>query len=472
MNRSQFLKTVGVGAIGLYFNQWLLKALADPALSRQLFGSDFDWGISTAAFQMEGAWNTDGKGESIWDRFSHDSARHIKDHKNADIANDFYHLYDKDLSLVKDLNFSNFRFSISWPRILPEGTGRINEKGIGFYNRVIDTCLAKGLTPWITLYHWDLPQVLEDRGGWTNRDVVNWFSEFANLSTLRFGDRVKNWIPINEPASFTILGYLTGIHAPGRRGIHNYLSAVHHVMLAMAEGGRVVRSNVPGARIGSALSCSYVEPYKHIPRHEKAAKRIDVLLNRLYIEPTLGMGYPTEDLHFLKKIEKYIRPGDEEMLKFDFDFTGLQNYFRVIGKSGIIPYVWANQVKNPDKNTEFTQLGWEVYPDGLYQIVKQYARYPIKNIIITENGASFLDQVTSGSIHDTERIGYFKGYLTSVLRAKNEGVNISGYFVWTLLDNFEWSYGYQPKFGLVYDDFTTQQRIVKDSGCWFQEFLK
>ena len=337
---------------------------------------------------------------------------------------------------------------------------------------MIDTCLDKEITPWITLYHWDLPQILEDKGGWTSRDVVDWFSEFSNICTLRFGDRVKQWIPINEPASFTILGYLTGLHAPGRHGIHHFLSAAHHVLLAMAEGGRIIRSNVPDATIGTALSCSYVEPFKRIPRHEKAARRIDVLLNRLFIEPTLGMGYPMQDLPFLRKIEKYIIPGDEEKIKFDFDFTGLQNYFRVIGKSGIIPYIWANQVKNKDKNAEFTQLGWEVYPDGIYQIIKQFARYPIKKMIITENGASFADHLTDGSIHDTARTSFFKGYLSSVLRAKKEGVDIGGYFVWTLLDNFEWSFGYQPKFGLVYDDFNTQQRIVKDSGRWFQEFLK
>ncbi len=473
MNRSEFLKTFGSGLLGMYFSRWLARAIqTDPDLVKQLFGDSFLWGISTSAYQTEGAWNIDGKGESIWDRFTHIHSGHIKDKSNGDVANDFYHLYANDISLVQDLNFKNFRFSVAWSRVLPDGTGKINEKGIDFYNRLIDDCLNKGITPWLTLYHWDLPQALEDKGGWTSRDIVNWFSEYTYLCTLRFGDRVKNWIVINEPAAITILGYFTGIHAPGLHGVHNFLSSVHHVMLGMAEGARVIRSNVEHAHIGNALSCSYVDPYKLIPRDEKAAKRIDVLLNRLFIEPTLGMGYPTKDLPFLRKIEKYMIPGDETKLKFDFDFVGLQNYFRVIGKAGIIPFIWANQVKNHEKTTEYTQLGWEVYPDGIYQIIKQFSQYPIKEIIITENGAAFYDQLTDGFIHDTQRIKFFKSYLKSVLKAKKEGINISGYFVWTLIDNFEWSFGYEPKFGLIYNNIITQQRVIKESGQWFREFLK
>ncbi len=434
--------------------------------------SSFLWGITTSAFQTEGAWNIDGKGESIWDHFIHESENRVKDKSNADTTTDFYHLYKNDLALVNDLNFRNFRFSIAWSRVLPEGTGRVNQKGIDFYNHVIDTCLEKNIKPWVTLYHWDLPQILEVKGGWKSRDVVEWFSEYTYLCAQRFGDRVKNWIVINEPAAITILGYLTGLHAPGHVGVHNFLASVHNVMLAMAEGGRVLRNNVSNAKIGNALSCSYVEPFKMIPRHEKAARRIDVLLNRLFIEPTLGMGYPVNDLPFLKKIENYIHPGDIEKLKFDFDFIGLQNYFRVIGKAGIVPFIWANQVKHEDKNTEYTQLGWEVYPEGLYEIIKQFGRYPIKEIIITENGAAFNDNLSSGAIHDVKRIQFFKSYMQSVLKAKNEGVNVTGYFIWTLIDNFEWTYGYLPKFGLIYNDFVTQQRIIKDSGKWFQEFLK
>ncbi len=457
---------------GWFAFPWLVKALeSDPELARELFGSSFHWGVSTSAFQSEGAWNADDKGESIWDRFSH-TPSHIKDHSNADVASDFYNLYNSDLSLVKALNFKDFRFSIAWSRVVPEGIGRVNQKGTDFYNRVIDTCLSLGIKPWVTLYHWDLPQALEDKGGWTNRDILNWFAEYTDLCTRKFGDRVNDWIVINEPAAFTTFGYLTGMHAPGHRGINKFMASVHHATLCQSVGGRVIRNNIPHAHIGTALSCSYVEPYKHNPRHEKAAKRIDVMLNRLFIEPVLGMGYPVNDLPFLKKLEKFYQPGDEDNLKFDFDFIGLQNYFRVVGRPGLIPFIWASQ-KKPDKDTaELTELGWEVWPEGIYKSIMQFSKYPIKEIIITENGAAYHDEVSADTINDAQRVTYFKEYLKNVLRAKKEGANVTGYFAWTLTDNFEWTFGYGPRFGIVYNDFKTQRRIVKDSGLWFREFLK
>lgn len=444
---------------------------SDAELNRSLFGENFLWGVTTAAFQTEGAWNTDGKGASIWDRFTHIPG-HVIENANADTACDFYHLYKKDIQLIKSLNLKNFRFSISWSRILPAGTGIINEKGIEFYNNVINACLELGITPWVTLYHWDLPQALEDKGGWANRDIINWFKEYAELCAERFGDRVKNWIIINEPAAITTLGYLTGLHAPGHKSPAKFLAAVHHVMLCQAEGARTIRRNVAYARIGNALSCSYIEPYKNKSIHYKAVKRIDVLLNRLFIEPTLGMGYPTEDLPFLKRMERYIKPGDMEKLVFDFDFTGLQNYFRVIGKRGVIPLIWANNVKPDAKTAELTDTGWEVYPEGIYHIIKQFSKYPIREIIITENGASFPDLPKDQKIHDDHRIHFFREYLHNVLKAKNEGANVTGYFLWTLTDNFEWTFGYKARFGIVYNDFKTQQRIIKDTGYWFRDFLK
>jgi len=472
MNRSEFLKSVGTGTLGLIAFPWFVKAINnDPELRRELFGDTFHWGVTTSAYQTEGAWNIDGKGESNWDRFSRNHSK-IKDQSNADISCDFYDNYNSDLQLLKSLNFKNFRFSIGWSRVIPHGTGSINQKGIDFYNRVIDACLTLGIKPWVTLYHWDLPQALEDKGGWTNRDILGWFSEYADLCTRKFGDRVNDWIVINEPAAFTTFGYLTGLHAPGERGINKYLAAVHHATLCQSLGGRVIRNNLPNAHIGTAISCSYVEPYKHHPRHEKAAKRIDVLLNRMFIEPILGMGYPMTDLPFLKKLEKFHVAGDEEKLKFDFDFIGLQNYFRVVGKPGLIPFIWASQ-KKPDKDkSELTELGWEVWPEGIYKSIMQFSKYPIKEIIITENGAAYHDELNADTVHDVKRTKYFREYLNNVLRAKKEGANVTGYFAWTLVDNFEWSFGYGPRFGIVYNDFKTQQRIVKDSGLWFREFLK
>ncbi len=434
------------------------------------FGRDFQWGVGTSAFQVEGAWDLDGKGPSIWDTFSGKEGN-IKDKTNAKAAIEFYHTYAADLKLLKRLNFENFRFSFSWARILPEGSGKINEKGLDFYDRLIDSCLELGIEPWAVLYHWDLPQALEDRGGWANRDIIGWFSEYADLCTRRFGDRVKHWMVLNEPAGFTTLGYLSGVHAPDRTGIGIFLAAVHHACMCQAEGGRIIRQNVSGSHVGTTFSCSFVEPNKLTHCHRNAADRLDVVLNRLFIEPSLGMGYPIVEVPFLRKINKYIQPGDLERLKFEFDFIGLQNYFRLISKPSMIPFIWANRMK-PGDGVEITEMGWEVAPEGIYKILKQFSKYPIKEIIVTENGAAFPDVMTDGRVHDQQRIDFFKGYLEQILRAKREGVNVKGYFAWTLIDNFEWAEGNRPRFGLVYNDFETQQRTVKDSGYWFRDFLK
>ena len=446
------------------------NSFIDPEIKKSDFGTDFYWGAATSAYQIEGAWNVDGKGESVWDRFT-SQQRNVKDRTNGKEATDFYNRYNDDLKLLNELNFKNFRFSFSWPRILPDGTGKVNEKGIDFYNRMIDTCLELGIEPWAMLYHWDLPQKLDDRGGWTNRDIVSWFSEFTELCTRRFGNRIRHWMVLNEPAGFTTLGYLSGMHAPMQSGVNKFLASVHHACLCQAEGGRIIRNNVEDSHIGTTFSCSYTEPHKQKESHHLASRRLDVMLNRLFIEPALGMGYPHQELPFLQKIEKYVLPGDHEKLKFDFDFIGIQNYFRVISKPSLIPYIWANRVK-PKGQIEITEMGWEVNPEGIYNIIKQFAKYPIKEIIVTENGAAFPDQLIDGKVHDVQRINFYKRYLQNILKAKNEGANVTGYFAWTFIDNFEWAEGFRPRFGMVHNDFKTQERTVKDSGWWFKEFLK
>lgn len=437
------------------------------------FGSDFKWGVATAAYQIEGAHNVDGKSASIWDTFSHKKGN-IKTGENGDVACDFYHSYEQDLDLLKSLNMTVFRFSIAWSRILPNGVGAPNQKGIDFYHRVIDACLARGIEPWVTLYHWDLPQILQDQDGWMNRASVSWFSDYVELVTKSFGEKVKNWMVFNEPSAFTALGYLIGYHAPGLRGFKNYLPTVHHVCLCQAEGGRIIRKNVVNANIGTTFSCSHVDFYKSEKRDGKSAERWDVLLNRLFIEPSLGMGYPVESFPILHKLDKYILHGDMDKLKFDFDFIGVQNYTReVIKKIGLVPIMKGLEIKPIRRDAkEITEMEWEVYPEGIYQIIKQFAAYPnVKKIFITENGCAFTDELVDGNVNDVKRIDYYQRYLKQVLRAKNEGVNIGGYFSWTLLDNFEWSEGFKPRFGLVYVDFKTQKRYVKNSGLWFKEFL-
>jgi beta-glucosidase len=442
--------------------------------SKQAFGSDFVWGVALASFQNEGAWNLDGKGESIWDKFSRKKYK-IKDRQNAEIACDFYNRFEEDILIAKSLNFNTFRFSISWSRILPDGIGKVNTAGLEFYHQVIDCCLENGLEPFITLYHWDLPQVLEDRGGWTNREIINWFSAYCEVVTREFSGKVKNWMVLNEPAGFVGLGYMTGYHAPGRMGMSNFLPAIHHATMCQAEGGRIIRRNIPDAVIGTTFSCSFIKPFSQKPSDIKAAKRTDALLNRMFLEPALGMGYPVEELPFLNKMmKKYVQKGDMEKLAFDFDFIGLQNYFKVVVKNAWwMPYLGASEVKPHKRNVkQLTDMGWEISPDGIFQILNQLSQYQgIKQIIITENGAAFKDILEEGNINDKDRVAFYESYLQHVLKAKNAGVKVNGYMAWTLTDNFEWTEGYKPKFGLIHVDFKTQKRTIKRSGRWFKEFL-
>ena len=437
------------------------------------FGIDFKWGISTAAYQIEGAHNKDGKGPSIWDQFVKKRGK-IFQNQHADTACDFYNNYRDDTALIKDMNIPNHRFSISWSRILPEGTGRIIRKGIDFYNRLIDHTLELGIEPWVTLYHWDLPLELQDEGGWTNRNVIQWFSYYIEQCIKYFGDRVKNWIILNEPMVFTGAGYFFGVHAPGKKGLRNFLSAVHHAALCQAEGGRLIRQLDASANIGTTFSCSHIEPYRQLKKDILAANKADVLLNRLFIEPLLGMGYPVNDLKILRRIEQFMKAGDETKLAFDMDFIGVQNYTReLVTHSSFMPFVKAKIVKANRRNVETTLMNWEVYPESMYHVLKKFGSYSnIRQLIVTENGAAFRDIVNGGKVDDYRRTLFLRENMAQLLRAKNEGVNVNGYFIWTLLDNFEWAEGYYPKFGLVHVDFETQKRIIKSSGYFYKDFLQ
>ncbi|MCH2023601.1 MAG: GH1 family beta-glucosidase [Saprospiraceae bacterium] len=479
MNRRNFIKYSSV-ALGTSFfcptNDLFSNCINDPGFTRASFGKDFKWGLATAAYQIEGAWNEDGKGPSVWDHMTHNKPGKIKNKENGDMACDFYHRYYDDIKLIKEMNFQVFRFSLAWARIFPDGTGKPNQKGIDFYHKVIDRCIELGIEPWITIYHWDLPQALEDKGGWANREIIGWFKGFAEFVTKEYGSKVKNWMVLNEPMCFTAVGYFAGVHAPGYVAPQKFLRAAHHATMVQAEGGRIIRRNVPDAYIGTTLSCSPVKPKGGKKAHEKAAYRADILLNRLYIEPLLGMGYPTEDFKFIKGINRYIQPGDMDLVEFDFDFIGLQNYTQTVVRKYILPYVWLLEQKAKNRgisDEKITEMGWEVYPEGIYEIIKQFAAYKnLPPIIITENGAAFKDKVEGNNVHDKQRIEFLQTYLKNVLKAKNEGVDIRGYFVWTFLDNFEWAEGYHPRFGLVHVDYETQKRTIKDSGLWFKNFLE
>jgi beta-glucosidase len=442
-------------------------------IKRSDFGKDFKWGVSTAAFQIEGAHSEGDKLASVWDVFTAQKGK-IHNGHHARLACDFYNLYGDDLSLVQSLSIPNFRFSFSWPRII-NADHSVNMLGIAFYDRIIDACLQRGITPWVTLYHWDIPHFLEEKGGWTNRDIVGWFCDYVQVCAKHFGDRVKYWMVMNEPMVFTGAGYYLGIHAPGKKGLSNFIPAMHHATLCQAEGGRLLKVLLPAdAEIGTTFSCSHIEPYRNTAADHKAAVKIDALLNRLYIEPVLGLGYPVSDISLLTRVEKYMLSGDEQKMAFDFDFIGVQNYTREIAKrSWLVPIMFATLVGAHKRNVETTLMNWEVYPESIYQMLKKYGQYKgIKKLIVTENGAAFEDLVVNHKVEDTKRVKYLNDYIGQVYRAKQEGVPVEGYFVWTLQDNFEWAEGYRPRFGLIYTDFDTQERIVKDSGYWYRNFLK
>lgn len=449
-----------------------MNKVENSFLNKNQFGEGFLWGVSTAAFQIEGAHDADGKGSSIWDVFTSQKGK-IKNGHHAITACDFYNSYQNDIDLIRELNIPNFRFSISWPRIMPTGIHPVNQSGIDYYNKIIDALLAQGIEPWVTLYHWDLPHALEEKGGWTNRESVEWFSEYVEVCAKHFGDRVKNWMVINEPSVFTGAGYFLGIHAPGRKGITNYLKAMHHVTLATVAGAKKLRDNIPDANIGTTFSCTHIEPFSQNQKDIEAAKRVDTLLNRTFIEPLLGLGYPQQDLPVLKKLNNYILEDDRNNLAFDFDFIGLQCYTREVVKNSLLtPYIGAELISAEKRNVISTEMGWEVYPPALYHILKRFNSYDgIRKIIITENGAAFPDTVTNGKVFDIKRTHFIQDHLEQILKAKEEGLNVDGYFVWSLTDNFEWAEGYNARFGLIHVDFETQKRTIKNSGLWFKDFL-
>ena len=445
-------------------------------LTKADFGADFKWGVAASAYQIEGAWNKDGKGPSIWDHFTHSKPHKIKKRQNGDVSCNFYEHYKEDIARIKALNFDVFRFSMSWSRILPEGIGRVNQKGLDFYHRVIDRCLELGIEPWALLYHFDLPQALEDKGGWANRDVIHWFDEYTDLVTRTYGDKVKTWFAENEPIGFTIGGYLAMYHAPGYLAPNKFLKAIHHALMCQASSGRLMRKNVKDVQVGAALSCAYVRPKNQKKRHVAAAHRMNIILNRLCLEPHLGMGYPTEQFPYLDKIHRYVQADDLEQLKFDFDFIGLQNYTQFVAQHMLLPFIWAYEQPPKKRGVPpemITEMGWEVCPEGLYKIIKQYAAYEnLPPIVIAENGCALPDVVENGRVHDQRRIDFYQSYLAQVLKAKQEGVDIRGYCAWTIMDNFEWVEGFDPRFGLVHVNWETEERTIKDSGFWFQEFLK
>jgi len=349
-------------------------------VKRADFEKDFVWGVAASAFQTEGAVEADGKGLSIWDEFSRRKGKIYKGH-SADTSSDFYNQYTRDIALMKSMHINNFRFSFSWSRIFPAGTGEVNAKGVDFYDRVIDLCLEMGIRPWVTLYHWDLPLALQQKGGWANRDIVDYFSDYVAFCINHFGDRVKQWMILNEPMVYTGAGYFLGIHAPGKRGVDNFIPAIHHSALSQAKGIRIAQSLRTDLEVGTTFSCSAIHPHTSSQKDLNAAKRVNALVNRLFVEPLNGLGYPIQDLPFLKRIGKYMLPGDEIALKAEPDFIGIQNYTReVVKHSYFTPYINSSLVNAKNRVDEVTEMAWEIYPQAMHEMLHQFSKYKFKKL--------------------------------------------------------------------------------------------
>lgn len=438
------------------------------------FPKNFSWGTATSAFQIEGAWNEGGKGESIWDRFAHTQGK-IRAGGTGDIACDSYHRWPEDITLMKAMNLNSYRFSISWPRVQPAGSSSVNSKGVDYYSRLVDALLDAKIRPFVTLYHWDLPQALQDAGGWPNRDTAARFAEYVERMARALGDRVSDWTLFNEPSAFTDLGYLEGMHAPGRKSLVDFLRASHVVNLAQGAGFRALKAVRPAARVGTAFSMSPCEPATDSEADKVAAERAHAMTNLWFLEPALNGRYP-EALTFLPETVMGIKTQDIESMRAPLDFIGINLYYRTIASAPSFlarvdaPRAWLFPV-NMTGGIQGANAGngWEVWPQALYDMVMRLNRdYNRPAIEITESGCAYPDVVdAAGAIHDTHRAEYHRDYLGALAKAIADGADVRGYHAWSLMDNFEWAEGFSQRFGLAYVDFKTQKRTLKESGHWY-----
>ena len=431
------------------------------------FPSDFVWGAATSAYQIEGAWDEGGRGESIWDRFSHTPGR-IARGDTGDVACDHYHRWREDVVLMKELGLKAYRFSLAWPRVLPEGRGRVNPTGLDFYSMLVDELLEASIEPFVTLYHWDLPQALQDQGGWPARLTAEAFVEYADLVTRRLGDRVKHWITLNEPFVSAFIGHLEGRHAPGHSDLGEALAAAHHLLLAHGWAVPMVRGNVTGAQAGITLNLGGQVPASPSFVDRAAAWQRDGVLNRWFLDPISGRGYPADIVAYYGHLMDFVQAGDLEAIAVPLDLLGVNYYTRNIVRSKQVAEA-ENSPRTALAKPERTEMRWEVYPDGLYDILgRVHFDYRFPALYVTENGAAYADQIDfDGSVQDPDRISFLKEHFMAAARAIAAGVPLRGYFVWSLLDNFEWGHGYWKRFGLVYVDFPTQRRVLKSSAHWY-----
>ena len=455
-----------------------VAAQAGPAELR--FPEGFVWGAATAAYQIEGAVGEGGRGRSIWDTFSHTPGR-TRDGDTGDVACDHYHRYPEDVALMARIGLRAYRFSVAWPRIQPDGTGPANPAGLDFYDRLVDTLIGYGIDPIVTLYHWDLPQALEDRGGWTVRETAHRFADYATLVHQRLGDRVRTWTTLNEPWCAAFLGYVTGEHAPGRADPAAGFAAAHHLLLGHGEAVRELR-RAGVETLGLTLNPAAVRPADPAAPGDRAAARlIDGLQNRLFLDPLAGRGYPADVLAVARRFgsTSWLREGDEAVIAAPIDLLGINYYFPAEvaarpGEPAAGPYPGSDDIGFVPLPGPVTEMGWVIEPAGLTELLERLARdYPGFPILITENGAAFDDRpdVAGETVADPRRVAYLDGHLRAIHRAISRGVDVRGYLVWSLLDNFEWAEGYRKRFGVIYVDYQSQARILKDSARWYQDVI-
>lgn len=439
------------------------------------FPDGFLWGAATASYQIEGAVAEDGRLPSIWDTFSQTPGRTV-DGDTGEIACDHYHRVPQDVALMRELGLDAYRFSVAWPRIVPTGTGATNDAGLDFYDRLVDTLLDNGIRPFVTLYHWDLPQALDDKGGWLNRDVAQWFADYASAVTGRLGDRVTNWTTLNEPWCSSILSYAIGEHAPGHTDPAESLVAAHHLLLAHGTAVPVIRENVPGAEVSITLNPTQVwGPDQPDERDVDAVRRADNALNGIFFGPLFHAAYPggfLEDTAHLTD-HAHIHDGDLQAISAPLDNLGVNNYFptRVRHREGATnPMPGCDGVEAVAPHPPLTDMGWEISPSGFRDILLRSAEESGLPIHVTENGSAWPDVVETGSndegkvVRDGERTAYLHGHLRAAREAIDDGADLRGYFAWSLMDNFEWAFGYSKRFGIVHVDYDTQDRTIKDSG--------
>ena len=444
------------------------------------FPPGFVLGSATAAYQIEGAATADGRGPSIWDTFSHTPGK-VLGGETGDVAVEHYTRYRDDVALMADLGLTAYRFSVAWPRIVPDGKGAVEQRGLDFYRRLVDELLDKGVDPWLTLYHWDLPQALQDEGGWTNRDTAARFADYTAVVADALGDRVRHWSTLNEPWCSSLLSYKGGHHAPGHTDGPEASAAIHHLLLAHGLGTRVMREKgLPD--LGITLNLAPIAPASDSAEDADAARRIDGQQNRVFLDPILRGEYPADVVEDLARAGAPlpVRDGDLEVISAPIDWLGVNYYFAHTVRGGSSgndagsPFIGCDDVHQLDPEGPTTTMGWGLAPQGMTELlVRLRDEYPGTPLVITENGSAWADEVAEdGQVHDPERVDYLLTHLQAATDAIEQGVDLRGYFAWSLLDNFEWAFGYSQRFGIVHVDYATQQRTPKDSARVYAEVIR